>query len=216
MSAPSKNATQMIMCKLILAICACGLLIPARIPAAETNSIGLQAGSPSIEVAAYYFANYHTGDPRNEKNKGKGWSEWELVKDARPPHSPIPIPIPTPPEKANSYQKPVGRRYAIAENYSQISVITDRYKLGHWTEPPMAGRDFRSFGDLLFDRLSDPLELTNLQGKSELAEVERQLREDLAEWEQATPDAATRAAVEKGASARHRSQWKSQENGLKK
>ena len=37
-----------------------------------------------ITVAAYYFPNYHTGDPRNAKNKGKEWSEWELVKSARP------------------------------------------------------------------------------------------------------------------------------------
>ena len=44
--------------------------------AEETNS--------SITVASYYFGNYHSGDPRNEKNKGKGWSEWELVKAAKP------------------------------------------------------------------------------------------------------------------------------------
>ncbi len=25
-----------------------------------------------ITVAAYYFPNYHTGDPRNEEQKGKG------------------------------------------------------------------------------------------------------------------------------------------------
>ena len=37
-----------------------------------------------VTVACYYFGNYHPGDPRNEKNKGPGWSEWELVKNARP------------------------------------------------------------------------------------------------------------------------------------
>jgi hypothetical protein len=35
-------------------------------------------------VACYYFPNYHPGDPRNEKQYGKGWSEWELVKNAKP------------------------------------------------------------------------------------------------------------------------------------
>ena len=35
-------------------------------------------------MASYYFGNYHPGDPRNEKSKGKGWSEWELVKAAKP------------------------------------------------------------------------------------------------------------------------------------
>src|SRR5215470_14814932 len=37
----------------------------------------------SYEIAAYYFPNYHV-DPRNEKLYGTGWSEWELVKHARP------------------------------------------------------------------------------------------------------------------------------------
>jgi hypothetical protein len=42
------------------------------------------ATDPKIQVAVYYFGNYHPGDPRNEQNKGKGWSEWELVKNAKP------------------------------------------------------------------------------------------------------------------------------------
>jgi hypothetical protein len=37
-----------------------------------------------VTVASYYFGNYHPGDPRNARNKGKDWSEWELVKAARP------------------------------------------------------------------------------------------------------------------------------------
>lgn len=40
--------------------------------------------SNKITVAAYYFPNYHTDDPRNIVNKGAGWSEWELVKSAQP------------------------------------------------------------------------------------------------------------------------------------
>ena len=35
-------------------------------------------------VAAYYFGNYHPNDARNILQKGEGWSEWELVKQARP------------------------------------------------------------------------------------------------------------------------------------
>jgi predicted GH43/DUF377 family glycosyl hydrolase len=42
------------------------------------------AQESEITVASYYFGNYHPGDPRNVKNKGKGWSEWELVKAAKP------------------------------------------------------------------------------------------------------------------------------------
>lgn len=36
-----------------------------------------------IEVAAYYFPNYHP-DARNAAWHGEGWTEWELVKAARP------------------------------------------------------------------------------------------------------------------------------------
>lgn len=39
---------------------------------------------PKIIVASYYFGNYHPGDARNTKIKGKDWSEWELVKAAKP------------------------------------------------------------------------------------------------------------------------------------
>jgi len=42
------------------------------------------ATGPRITVASYYFGNYHPGDPRNVKNKGPAWSEWELVKAAKP------------------------------------------------------------------------------------------------------------------------------------
>jgi hypothetical protein len=46
------------------------------------------AGDPATpkddyQVGAYYFGNYHV-DPRNEKRYGQGWTEWELVKAARP------------------------------------------------------------------------------------------------------------------------------------
>ncbi len=34
-------------------------------------------------VAAFYFPNWHV-DPTNEKFHGKGWTEWELLKAARP------------------------------------------------------------------------------------------------------------------------------------
>lgn len=53
--------------------------ICAAVPgAAQTDA------ARSITVASYYFGNYHPGDPRNVKLKGEGWSEWELVKAARP------------------------------------------------------------------------------------------------------------------------------------
>jgi hypothetical protein len=38
----------------------------------------------TITVACYYFPNYHHSDSRNQKLKGNDWSEWELVKEAKP------------------------------------------------------------------------------------------------------------------------------------
>jgi hypothetical protein len=52
-------------------------------------SVGTEEGivmtlsDSEYEVAAYYFPNYHA-DPRNEAVHGKGWSEWDLVRAARP------------------------------------------------------------------------------------------------------------------------------------
>lgn len=45
---------------------------------------GEPAAGSAIMVASYYFGNYHPGDPRNVKTKGADWSEWELVKAAKP------------------------------------------------------------------------------------------------------------------------------------
>ena len=49
------------------------------------SCISVKKTSPDpITVAVYYFPNYHTNDSRNIINKGHGWSEWELVKSAKP------------------------------------------------------------------------------------------------------------------------------------
>ncbi len=40
--------------------------------------------SATPKVLVYYFPNFHPGDPRNSGLKGEGWSEWELVKAAKP------------------------------------------------------------------------------------------------------------------------------------
>lgn len=55
------------------------LISTALIPTASA-----QEAEKPIQVASYYFGNYHPGDPRNEEYHGKGWNEWELVKNAKP------------------------------------------------------------------------------------------------------------------------------------
>jgi hypothetical protein len=56
------------------------ILLPFLLTACATAL----AADPNVTVACYYFGNYHPGDPRNDKQKGNAWSEWELVKAARP------------------------------------------------------------------------------------------------------------------------------------
>jgi len=97
--------------------------------------------------------------------------------------------------------KPTGRTYAISENWSQASVVTDRYKLGVWIDPTARypERDFRGkFTDMLFDREKDPQELVNLAGKPESAAVEKQLRAYLAEWMTKTPDDGKKEVARSG------------------
>ncbi len=47
---------------------------------------GARAGAAPArtEIGVYYFPNYHPGDARNTRLKGPAWSEWELVKNAKP------------------------------------------------------------------------------------------------------------------------------------
>ena len=57
-----------------------------RLPAGWTAAAAPPAPSDAdVFVACYYFGNYHPDDARNERQKGKGWSDGELVKQARPP-----------------------------------------------------------------------------------------------------------------------------------
>ena len=74
--------------------------------------------------------------------------------------------------------KAAKQKYIISENWSQASIITDRYKLGIWLDPTAYAkkRDFRSFGDMLFDREKDPGEINNLIDDPEYATVKKQLR----------------------------------------
>jgi hypothetical protein len=57
-------------------------LIP--LGAADLLSAERAAAARPFQVACYYFPNYHPTDVRNQKIKGPGWSEWELVRAAKP------------------------------------------------------------------------------------------------------------------------------------
>jgi len=82
---------------------------------------------------------------------------------------------------------PTGRRAGISENWSQLTVITDRYKLGHWLEPPNPKYDYRPHGDQLFDLVKDPLEVNNLAKDPEAGEIRAGLQKTQDEWAARTP-----------------------------
>ena len=92
--------------------------------------------------------------------------------------------------------KPLDRQYIISENWSQVTIISERYKLGVWQEPGRryAQWDFRKHGDMLFDRQTDPLETKNLANTPALAAEEKRLRAALAQWLKRT-DATGRTHV---------------------
>jgi arylsulfatase A-like enzyme len=79
---------------------------------------------------------------------------------------------------------PIGRPFTVSENWSQSTIISDRYKLGVW-QKPADGRhpDFREFGNMLFDLENDPDEVANIYEESE--DICAELEAQLAEWQSA-------------------------------
>jgi arylsulfatase A-like enzyme len=77
----------------------------------------------------------------------------------------------------------VKRDFTVSENWSQSTIITDRYKLGAWQEPADGKHpDFRDFGNMLFDLENDPDEIVNIYEESE--DIRVQLEVQLSEWQQ--------------------------------
>ena len=77
--------------------------------------------------------------------------------------------------------RPLGRSFAISENWSQLTAIGERHKLGVWLDHQPGG-----YGDMLFDRQTDPHETHNLAGTPQGTRIERQLRDSLIEWTRST------------------------------
>jgi len=84
--------------------------------------------------------------------------------------------------------KPTSRDCVFSENWSQVSAIGERYKLGHWIDPTASRKqwDYRLFGDMMFNRQTDPLEVKNLYGQKSQQTEQKHLRDQLANWEEHT------------------------------
>ena len=78
--------------------------------------------------------------------------------------------------------EPIKRAFTVSENWSQSTIITDRYKLGVWQKPADGKHpDFRAFGNMLFDLEKDPDESMNIYADSENIRVE--LEDKLTRWQ---------------------------------
>ncbi|MCH9021598.1 MAG: sulfatase-like hydrolase/transferase, partial [Planctomycetes bacterium] len=88
--------------------------------------------------------------------------------------------------------KPLPRKYAFSENWTQLTVIAKRYKLGTWIDPgPLPkykSRDNRNRSpDMLFDLQEDPLETKNQINNPKLAQVKQELQNAMQQWITKTP-----------------------------
>ncbi|MCX7817711.1 MAG: glycoside hydrolase family 99-like domain-containing protein [Kiritimatiellae bacterium] len=61
-----------------------GAMVSSMAGGASASSADASSVTDEWTVAVYYFPNYHPSDARNQRLKGPGWSEWELVRAARP------------------------------------------------------------------------------------------------------------------------------------
>ncbi|MGL1890913.1 MAG: sulfatase-like hydrolase/transferase [Spirochaetaceae bacterium] len=91
------------------------------------------------------------------------------------------VPLMRPNSKTSSL-----RDFTVSLNRSQATVVTDRYKLGIWLDPGVGRKDidFRDFGNMMFDRIEDPLELNNLYGDKKYSEIQQKLHAFYKEWEE--------------------------------
>ena len=86
--------------------------------------------------------------------------------------------------------KPLNRDYVVSESWFQAAIIGKDAKLGIMLGPnpinPKA--DYRKFGDMYFDRNSDPLEIHNGIEDVKHKNSIKQLRNFYSKFEKAVPD----------------------------
>lgn len=92
--------------------------------------------------------------------------------------------------------QPLGRDFIVSENWSQTTIVGKRFKFGRMndTDKNIGKRNFTGFGDMMFDRHNDPLELTNLVAAPEYATEKEKLLKQLAQWEMQFPGEARKEA----------------------
>jgi len=95
--------------------------------------------------------------------------------------------------------KPMKRNYFVSESWSQATVITKDQKLGIMLDPTVLHKnwDFRDFGDMFFDRKTDPLEIENKIKDKNYQEEIKTLRSYYDEFVQKIPATGKEEMVSK-------------------
>ena len=92
--------------------------------------------------------------------------------------------------KTLTKKQAINRKYIVSENWSQATIITKDYKLGVWLDPTVvaANRDYRNFGNMLFERKTDKNEVINRFLSPELMLVKQQLIDYFIDFEKTISD----------------------------
>lgn len=92
---------------------------------------------------------------------------------------------------------PLDREYMVSENWFQASVITKDYKLGIWLDsnPIYPTRDYRAWGDMLFNYENDPYEMDNIYRQPSMVPKINELRSYYKEFTEAIPDTGKQESI---------------------
>ncbi len=94
-------------------------------------------------------------------------------------------------------KQPTDRKYIVSENWSQATVVTKDYKLGIWLDPTVvaANRDYRSFGNMLFERKTDKNEVINRFKSPEFESVKLKLMNYFSDFEKTISDSGKQEMI---------------------
>lgn len=125
-------------CVLAVMIAASACVLGAAGAPTQNESRTKPTEARSITVASHYFGQYHPNDPRNLKERGRSWDEWELIKAAKPRfpgHQQPKVPLWGYQEESDP--KVMAQKIAAAADHGIDAFIFDWY---HYNDGPFLDR----------------------------------------------------------------------------
>ncbi len=83
--------------------------------------------SKKYDISAFYFPNFHKGDKHNSIWHGKDWTEWNLMKEAKPRFEGHEIPVPLWGYEDESDPEVMERKIETAVKYGVNNFLFDWY-----------------------------------------------------------------------------------------